>query len=146
MPCTVLSPTNRSAATSETENCRLPDEICCSETAPASGQPLHPPLFCSVLPLAATFTCMLQLIEPLTGTGTFTTGDGVGVLSTGAGVGAGDGVGAGGGGVVGTGVGVPPSCPFGMWTMNASARPEDSFDVQMKYSPVTSRFPFGILL
>jgi hypothetical protein len=51
----------------------------------------------------------------------------------------------GGAGSVGGGVVVPaPSLAFGIRTMYASIRPVPALDVQMKYSPVGSRFPFGI--
>src|SRR5688572_31366567 len=37
-----------------------PDEICCAEMAPASGQPLQPPVFTRLLPLIATFESLVQ--------------------------------------------------------------------------------------
>ena len=40
--------------------------------------------------------------------------------------------------------GLAPRRSSGTRTMNASRRPEPAFAVQMKYSPVTSRLPFGI--
>src|SRR5687768_2061137 len=37
-----------------------PDEICSAEMAPASGQPLQPPVFTRLLPLTATFESLVQ--------------------------------------------------------------------------------------
>jgi hypothetical protein len=50
------------------------------------------------------------------------------------------------GGGAGAGAGAPAetsSLCCGTRTMNASLRPVPMFVVQMKYSPVGSRFPFG---
>src|SRR5688500_4792999 len=118
-----------------------------SDTAAASGQPSQPP---PVRTSAPSFTCTLmrliqRMASPAAGAGA---GDGVGtgVGATGAGAtGAGAGAGA-GAGVVGAGVAVPGATPrlsVGMRTMKASARSPPRFVVQTKYSPVTSRLPFG---
>src|SRR5438128_4137917 len=141
-------PTNRSELPSSVENCSMPlPLICWFDTAVASGQPLQPPILVSVAPLSATFTRLIQVALPAAGV--------VGAVGAGV-VGAGV-VGAGvvGAGVVGTGVtgpgvvgvgapGVTPSLSCGMRTMNVSCRPVPMFDVQMKYSPVTSMLPDGI--
>jgi hypothetical protein len=57
-------------------------------------------------------------------------------VGDGAGAGAGEGEGAGA-------LLLTPSLSCGTRTMKASLRPVPMLLVQMKYSPVTSRFPFG---
>src|SRR4030095_282394 len=139
-------PTNcsdaRSAATKA--NAPLPVISFC-DTALASGHSLQPPVFCRLSPLAVTLMRLIHCSVPAVVTGA---GAGAGV---GAGAGAGSGVGEGAGAGLGDGAGdegagAPPLTPSllcGMRTMNASLRPLPMFVVQMKYSPVTSRLPFG---
>ena len=124
-----------------------PEEIDCDEMAPASGHPPHPPDFLRLLPIVDAFTTSVQL-----------TGDVLPPVDVGAGgvVGrAAEVSGANRARAGGTGVGVEPDpgsgapdvlAPrrwSGTFTMNASLRFVPPFVVQMKYSPVMSRLPFG---
>src|SRR5687768_1967587 len=128
-------------------NCTTPlPLICASDTAVPSGQPSQaPPVFTRLLPDAVTFCRVIQRTASPDDGGT-TVGDGGAGAGLGAGAGAGPGAGAGAGAGTGAGVGADgetPSRCVGIRTMNTSARFPPRFDVHRKYSPVTSRCPFG---
>src|SRR5471032_3173624 len=80
-----LSPTKRSELASSAENCSAPVPlICCDEVALASGQPLHPPVLAIVVPVAVTFTRLIQETFSFGGVGAVgVAGAGVGSLATG---------------------------------------------------------------
>src|SRR5688500_2005131 len=99
-----------------------------------------------VLPEAVTLIKLIHCTLPVEGAGVGVgAGAGAGVgAGVGSGVGAGAGAGAGAG--PGAGAGAPPLTPSFCWgtrTMNASPRLVPMLLVQMKYSPVGSRLPFG---
>src|SRR5262245_34221087 len=131
----------RSVCVSEVVNdtAPLPEVMRCVETAPASPQPPQPPVFRNSPLLAATLTMLVQSTGVPGAGPAGTTGVGIGI----GGAGGGD---VGGGGAPGAGV-VPGgrlgAGPPGMRTTNASSRLVPALPVQMKYSPVTSRLPFG---
>ena len=145
-------PTNRNEADSDAMKVSVPVlEICCSDTALASGHPSHPPVFLSPPLVDDMLIRLIQLTDPVgegpgAGAGA---GVGAGVGGAGVGEGAGDGDGAGGVGAgvgEGLGAGAPPETPSfccGIRTMNASLRLVPRLVVQMKYSPVGSRLPLG---
>src|SRR5213593_4339411 len=103
----------RSVAASDAVNSTYPspDAICCCASASASPHPPHPPVFCTVFPLAVTLTSAAHdaaSAEPEVGGVGVVGGVGGGVVGGGVvgggGVGGGVGGGAGGGGGVGVGL------------------------------------------
>src|SRR6185369_10766530 len=101
-----------------------PAAIVSADTAPASGQPAHPPFLRSSPAVAVALTSDVQVTACPSA-----------ALVDGAGC----------GGAVGVAVagGAPAPAIGGIFTRYASRRPVPALAVQMKYSPVMSRLPFG---